>query len=315
MVELNGKPEGLPTGLNMLDGKIHGWNPGDLIILAARPSVGKTAFALNAMLAVIRQGIPSIMFSCEMQPKQIAERCFGILTSTRIESLRQGVNVAQEVENARRAQQIMQNFKGFAYDSDLTLSIPKIQDRARAHVATHGASLIIVDYVQRIRLGEKTGSIREEIVKVSGALQSLAKELKSPILTLSQIGRSGDDAPKMANMKESGSLEEDADVVIILDKMTDDRRDKAAAAFQISDDATKNKLIGIEVAKNRHGCTGGVIALFHKDIQRFSAITQTYEPEYIPTYNPKFIRDVSAPKTEQLDYFPDYDDGDDDTPF
>jgi len=317
MIELKGKPEGMPTGLNILDGIIHGWNPGDMIIIAARPSVGKTAFALNAMLAVAKQGYPALMFSCEMQPKQIAERCFGILASTRIECLRQDVHVSQELAKVKQAQSIMRGFKGFGYDSDLILSVPKIQTRARAHVEQHGESLIIVDYVQRVRLGEKTNSIREEIVGVSGALQSLAKELKSPLIVLSQIGRSGDDAPKMANMKESGSLEEDADVVIILDKLTDARLESAIKFYNVTDAKIKKSLIGIEIAKNRHGPTDKMISIFNKEIQRFSAITNRYQEVSYPPRVPEIAwRDHTESKTAQ-DMFesPGYDDGDEDVPF
>jgi len=272
IAELNGKPSGCPTGLSVLDGYIHGWDKGDYITLGAKPGTGKSAFAINAMIAAAQNNVPVLMFSCEMTPERICSRCFGILTGMHAYSLQRGFNTHKEVSAAKLAAKEMRSFKAMHIDPVMRLTMPRIRQMSKQQVDKYGTSLIIVDYIGRIKLGRRTESRRHEMEAISGEFQGLAKELNTPVLVLSQINAEGE-------FKEAAAINEDSDIAIKFENLDDKQLTKAAADYQITNKWIVERLIGMRLSKNRNGPVGNKYIIFEKETQRFYPVTQEITQE------------------------------------
>ncbi len=298
---------GIPTGFTKLDEMLSGLQPSDMLVLAARPSVGKTAFSLNIASNIAnRQNKGVILFSLEMSKEQLVQRLLcmeGRVDSTR---LRTGFLARNEFPKVQQAAEVLRNAPLFIDDTP-NISVMEMRSKARRHAAKHPCDLIIVDYLQLMTGGGGRSENRQvEIADISRSIKGLARELKVPVIALSQLSREAekDDSgmPKLSHLRESGAIEQDADVVMML------------ARLPAHESEGRSNVIRLNVAKQRNGPTGMLELLFEQNIQLFRNLTDgTPEP---PPYE-SFDQDAPlepAPVNQSPDYMEDYEE-EDDTPF
>lgn len=215
--EAGGELIGLSTGWKHLDSRINGMREGDFIIVAGRPSMGKTTFAMNIVEHnAAREKNPCLVFSMEMSAPQVIEKMTASLGGISLTSLRRGTLAEEEWAKFTAASKMVQNANLFIDDrGGLTVA----QMRARAHEIKRkagGLDLIMVDYIQLMQA--KAESRTNEITKISAGLKALAKEFKCPVIALSQLSRAveqrNDKRPVMSDLRESGAIEQDADIII-----------------------------------------------------------------------------------------------------
>lgn len=249
---------GIPTGLKDLDNMTAGWQRGDLIVGAARPAVGKTAFALNMALTAARQGHHVVVYSLEMQGEQLGNRLLlsgSALDATR---LRGGKLSAEELTQARIVATGMKQLP-ICVDDSTDMSMDKIRVSARLLKAKGLCEYIIIDYLQLfdMRTGEPNRNREQEVAQATRKAKLLAKELNIPIVLLSQLNRTAETTPghrpELAHLRESGAIEQDADVVFLLYRPAMSRRGEDP----VSGYPTEGLGVVI-VAKQRNGQTGNV---------------------------------------------------------
>jgi len=262
---------GVPSGFKDLDELTSGFQPGDLIIIGGRPGMGKTAFSLNIAQHVgIEMGEPVAFFSLEMSKEQVAMRLLSSLAMVNSVALRKGFITKKDWEKLTDAAVRLSEAPIYIDDSS-QISVLEIRAKARRLKMEKGRlSLIIIDYLQLMR-GRTSYDIREqEIADISRSLKAMAKELKVPVIALSQLNRSvektSDRKPTLANLRESGAIEQDADVIIFL------YRDEV---YNKKNPANKGKAEVI-VAKQRNGPTDTVYLTFLSDYTRFLDYTDRY---------------------------------------
>jgi len=250
------------SGFGDLDGIIGGFHPGEWVIIAARPSVGKTAFVLNIHRNLALEGIPSAMFSVEMSAELITMRLISMESGIPMKSLKSAYISRQELPKLTRAIENIENMPIYIDDTG-NLDIFELRSKARMAVKEFGVKMISIDYLQLLTLGYKVSrkmSRAEELAKISRSIKDLAKELNITIIGLSQVTREVEKRPTkkplLSDLRESGALEQDADVVIFLYKPEKD----------------KENVIVVDVAKNRNGAQGETKLYFHKEIMRFESI-------------------------------------------
>ena len=252
---------GVASGITKLDEMTSGFQRSDMVILAARPSVGKTAFALNiASHAAIQHKKSVLLFSLEMAKEQLVQRL--LCMEGRVDSgrLRSGFLAGNEFPKLTKAASVLDSAPIFIDDTP-NISILDLRSKARKHKAAYGCDMLIVDYLQLMSGSGRSESRQVEISEISRSIKGLARELQCPIIALSQLSREAekDDggAPKLSHLRESGAIEQDADVVMMLSR-------PPAHDLEMSPDA-----IHLNVAKQRNGPTGKVDVLFDRNIQRF----------------------------------------------
>ncbi len=262
---------GVPSGFASLDSLTAGWQKTDLIILAARPSVGKTAFALNlAMNAAMNAGkqFPVAVFSLEMGAGQIVKRMLAAVTEVGMESITRGKMAEHEfIQMSQRMGKLAQ--AKIYIDDQAALNIFELRAKARRLKQKHGIEMILIDYLQLMQASvEKGGNREQEISKISRDLKALAKELEVPIIALSQLNRSVENrkeskVPQLSDLRESGAIEQDADLVMFLYR---------PEYHGITNDAMGETIEGethIHIAKHRNGSTGMEKVRFIKEYQKF----------------------------------------------
>ena len=275
---------GLATGYTKLDEMLSGLQPSDMVVLASRPSVGKTALALNiASHVAIRENRGVMIFSLEMSREQLTQRL--LCMEGRIDSarLRSGFLAKEEMGKLQPAASRLYSAPIYI-DDTANITMLEIRSKARRHKAQHDTQLIVIDYLQ---LMSGAGSSRRaenrqvEISEISRGIKGLARELHVPVLALSQLSREAekDDTgiPKLSHLRESGSIEQDADVVLMLWR---------PPAHQNPQD---ENLIKVSIAKQRNGPTGILDLLFLKNMQRFENMAKSagaLEPDE-EEYNPQ----------------------------
>ncbi len=254
---------GIPTGLTQLDGLTGGWQPGDLIILAARPAMGKTAALLHfARTAALNHGQHTSIFSLEMPTLQLMQRLVASEVPGYSNSdLRRGnlPGGPEQVAHIReQAQRLRTHGHRLHIDDTPGLSIQQLRAKcARLH-AQHPLGLVLVDYIQLMR-GDTKGNREQEIASISRGLKELAKELNAPVIALSQLSRDvekrgGEKRPLLSDLRESGSIEQDADCIIFL------WRGEYYKIAQYEDGTSTTDTILFDVAKHRNGATDEVVA-------------------------------------------------------
>ncbi len=267
---------GLTTGYNRLDKIISGLQGSDLIILAARPSMGKTAFALNiARNVAFQERRPVAVFSLEMSNEQLSMR---LLTSeARIDSsrLKNGFISQEDWQDVTQAASDLNELPIYIDDSP-NITAMEIRAKARKMMQKHGdLGLIIIDYLQLMRASVKSDRRDLEIADISRALKSLAKELNIPVIALSQLNRMleqrSDKRPMMSDLRESGALEQDADIVAFI------YRDEV---YNKEPDNPKKGTAEIIVSKNRNGETGVCHMHFHGAYTRFEELAPDMYQDY-----------------------------------
>lgn len=271
-----GDVTGIPTGFTDLDRMTAGFQRNDLIIVAARPSVGKTAFALNiAQNVAIKARENVAIFSLEMGAEQLVMRMLCAEGNIDAQVLRTGALTAEDWSKLTIAMGTLSN-SGIYIDDTPGLRVNEIRAKCRRLAQEKGLGMILIDYLQLIQGSGRRGENRQqEVSEISRSLKALARELKVPVIALSQLSRGveqrQDKRPMMSDIRESGSIEQDADIVAFLYR--DDYYDKE----------TDNKnMIEIIIAKQRNGPTGTVTLAFKKEFNKFLNIdwSQHREPAH-----------------------------------
>lgn len=266
-----GSVTGVPTGFIDVDGKTAGLQPADLVIVAARPSMGKTAFALNIGMHVGRSGERSVgIFSLEMAREQIFLRLLTAEASVDAHRLRDGTLSDSDMGRLSEALGSLGQARVFIDDSP-GIGVLEMRAKSRLLKETHGLDLLIIDYIQLMQGRGRFDNRALEIASISRNLKGLAKELNVPVVALSQLNRapeaSGDHRPQLSHLRESGALEQDADVVMFIfrEEMYDPKPENEGLAEII-------------VGKQRNGPTGTVKLAFLKQYTRFDNLSTAAEP-------------------------------------
>jgi len=244
---------GIPSGFREIDFFTEGFTKGDLVVVAARPSVGKSSLALAVTYNVAKRGHPTLIFSLEMDAKQIVSRFLAMNSRSDLLALRTGNVFDTEAASALAGVPIL-------IDDTPGISIMELRTKARRASTHDRLEVIVVDYIQLMRTGENEENRVQEIATITRNLKSLARELNVVIIGLSQLSRAAGDSglePKLSTLRESGSLEQDADIVLMLWK---DKDETPAGA---------PRLIHGSIAKNRNGPTGIFQLLFAAEQARF----------------------------------------------
>ena len=264
---------GVPTGFTELDKMTAGLQPSDLIILAGRPSMGKTAFAMNiAQHAAIRDNIGVAVFSLEMSKEQLAMRLLCSVGHVDSQRVRTGRLQDEDWPKLTRAVGYLEQSPMFIDDTP-AISVLEMRAKVRRLSSQHKLGLIVVDYLQLMRGRNATENRTQEISEISRSLKAMAKELNVPVIALSQLNRSlesrTDKRPMMSDLRESGAIEQDADVICFI------YRD------EVYNKAEDNPLKGISeiiIGKQRNGPTGTVKLTFVKEFTMFENLAAFDEP-------------------------------------
>ncbi len=258
---------GLATGINRLDMMTSGLQPGDLVILAARPSMGKTSLALNiAAHAAVHRDATVGIFSLEMSSQQLFFRLLSGEGNLDSHKIRTGRLSADDWSRLTDTYETLSNSR--VYIDDTPGATPmEIRSKARRLRSEHNVGLIVIDYLQLMQLTKRSDSRQQEISEISRSLKGIAKELGVPVLALSQLSRApdqrtGDHRPQLSDLRESGAIEQDADVVMFIFRPEVYEKDPDKA----EDLEGKAEII---VAKQRNGPTGTVPLYFVKQYTRF----------------------------------------------
>ncbi|MCR5784568.1 MAG: replicative DNA helicase [Eubacterium sp.] len=246
-----GSVTGISTGFTDLDYKTSGLQPSDLVLIAARPSMGKTAFALNvAQHIATRLNETVAIFSLEMSKVQLANRLIAMESHVDSQSIRSGQLNDNEWESLVEGAGVIGNSK-LIIDDTPSISISELRSKCRKYKLDHDLKVILIDYLQLMSGNGKTDSRQQEISDISRALKALARELNVPVVALSQLSRAvekrDDKRPMLSDLRESGAIEQDADVVMFLYREDYYNKD------------TENKNVAeVIIAKQRNGPTGTV---------------------------------------------------------
>lgn len=276
---------GIPTGFPDLDKKLSGLHAGEMIVLAARPSMGKTSLAMNivenvALGVTDRQPRPVAVFSLEMSREQLIIRMLGSYARIPAHSIASGYLTPAKHGQLMQAADVLKKAPIYLDDTG-ELDILELRARARRLKRKHDIALFVIDYLQLLSSYDHRRDGRQlEVAHISGSIKNMAKELKVPVLVLSQLNRSPEarerGEPRLADLRDSGSIEQDADVVALLRRPSKYNDDQGAAA------GTSNKAI-VDIAKQRNGPTGEVELVFREEIMRFESIARSgYDDNIAP---------------------------------
>ena len=265
---------GLPTGISKFDEMTTGLRPGDLVVVAGRPAMDKTSLAMNwAEHAALTSGVPVAVFSLEMPAQQLAMRLIASHGRINQQALRSGSLSKEDWARINSASVTLREAKIFI-DDDGSLSPQELRNRARRLKREHGLGLILVDYLQLMEVPGSKENRTNDIAQISRAMKSLAKELELPIIALSQLNRGVESRdnkrPRMADLRESGGIEQDADLITFIyrdEVYNPDSPDKGTAELII--------------AKQRNGPIGTVRTSFLGHLTRFENLaTYSYDAEF-----------------------------------
>ena len=258
---------GIPTGFADLDKLTGGLQPGSLNIIAARPSMGKTAFALNiAQYAALHKEVPVLIFSLEMSAEQLASRLLSAEAEINLKELQQTKNVRPDQWNSLTNAVARLSKSPIYIDDSSMLTTLELRSRCRRFFAKQHDKhcLIIVDYLQLMANARKSENRQQEVSDISRALKGVAREFEAPVIALSQLSREvekrgSDKRPMLSDLRDSGAIEQDADLVAFLYRPAYYEQDKVSA----------DPSAEVAVAKHRNGPTGKVDLIFYKEFSRF----------------------------------------------
>lgn len=261
---------GVRTGYQDLDRMTNGFQRGDLIILAARPAMGKTALALNlGMYTALRNPGAVAFFSLEMPADSLMKRLLSAKSQVEGNKLRGGNITDEELNRLNEAGNELGAAKIFIDDS-ASIKVSQIFSKCRKLMSEHGLSLIVIDYLQLISgSGRNSGDNRQqEVSEISRNLKILAKEMNCPVIALSQLSRSveqrNDKQPMLSDLRESGAIEQDADIVMFLY-----REDYYKKPGEQEERADVNEVVDLNLAKHRNGSVGHISLVFNKSVSAF----------------------------------------------
>ncbi len=261
---------GVPSGFADLDEMTTGFQPSELVIVAARPSMGKTALCLNIATHAGIEGHGVAIFSLEMSKDALVQRMLCAEARVDSQAVRRGMLRDNDFTRLARAAGILQSCPIWIDDTP-ALTLLEMRSKARRLKADNDLKMVVVDYLQLMRSPEYSNNRVQEISDISRSLKQLARELEVPVVALSQLSRAseqrgGDRRPVLSDLRDSGAIEQDADVVLFIHRpeMYRDQREEAEQKGEPIDG--KAELI---VAKHRNGPTGGLDLFFHKQFTRF----------------------------------------------
>jgi replicative DNA helicase len=259
----DGQLMGVPSGFADLDALTNGFHSGQLILVAARPALGKSTLALDFVRAAsIRHNLPSIVFSLEMGKAEIAMRLLSAETSIPLQKMRKGMIEAKDWTTIAATRGRIENAPLYIDDSP-NMTLVEIRAKCRRLKQRVGLKMIVIDYLQLMTSGKKVESRQQEVSEFSRALKLLAKELQVPVIALSQLNRGpeqrSDRKPQLSDLRESGSLEQDADMVILLHRESAYEKDNPRAGEA-----------DFIVAKHRNGPTDTITVGFQGHYSRFA---------------------------------------------
>lgn len=283
----DGRLTGVTTGLIDLDQKLGGLHPSDLLILAGRPSMGKTALALNIAINAAKTGARVFFPSLEMSKGQLGLRALADFANVSGDRLRKGMVTREDLHKVEDARDYFRSLP-ISIDDTGGIHIAKLCARARRQHRKAGLDLIVVDYLQLITTDAGKGGNRvQEVSQITGALKALAKELNVPVLALSQLSRQvesrDDKRPMLSDLRESGSIEQDADVVMFVyrEEYYLGRSEPAEGSAKHPEwQDAMSKVLGkaeVIVGKQRHGPIGTVNLAFDSDLTRFGNLAKPLE--------------------------------------
>lgn len=266
------KIRGVPTGFRDLDTMLAGFQKSDLIILAARPSMGKTALALNFAHNVgVQSSAPVLIFSLEMSKEQLVDRLLSMESGVDAWALRTGNLNDSDFEKIGQAMGTLSEAQIYIDDTP-GITVSDMRTKARREAHQHDLGLIVVDYLQLMSGGSRfggDGNRVQEISEISRGLKGIARELNVPVLALSQLSRSVENRspqiPQLSDLRESGSIEQDADVVAFIYREE-----------YYNPETDRKKLTDIFIKKHRNGPTGGVELYFDNEKQRFRSVDNNH---------------------------------------
>ncbi|GAA5160060.1 replicative DNA helicase [Ornithinimicrobium tianjinense] len=264
-----GEMVGVPTGFTDLDELTNGLHPGQMIIVAARPAVGKSTFALDvARAAAIKHKLATVVFSLEMSRTEIAMRLLSAESEIPLQNMRKGNMRDRDWTKLAETQGRIHDAPLFIDDSP-NMSLMEIRAKCRRLKQRHNLKMVIVDYLQLMSSGKRVESRQQEVAEFSRALKLLAKELEVPLIALSQLNRGPeqrtDKKPQMSDLRESGSIEQDADVVILLHRESLYERE-----------SPREGEADVIVAKHRNGPTDTVVVAFQGHYSRFTNMASNF---------------------------------------
>lgn len=257
---------GVPTGFPSIDKVTQGWQNTDMIVVAARPSMGKTAFALSMIINIAAQGIQCCLFSCEMSKNQIVKRILSMTSGLNSSLLRGGNLNSDEWQHLDSFVPFCESLPIYI-DDESSMSVQSFKTKSKKYVSEYGCKIIVVDYLQLMR--EKGSQNREqEVANISHAMKDVAKELNVPVIALAQLNRSvesrqGDKRPQLSDLRDSGSIEQDADIVCFIHR-------PEKYGIDLTEDGISTEGLGqIIIAKNRNGVVCDVNLHFTSELAKF----------------------------------------------
>ena len=269
-----GALRGLKTGFRDLDKKTAGFQQGDLIIIGARPAMGKTTFAQNLaynIASINKRGV--LFFSMEMAANEIVDRMISDVSGVDNWKMRTGNLTDEEFSRINDALGEMDELPIYIDDTS-SMTIMDVRNKARRAAHDHDIGIVIVDYLTLIQgLSRYAGNRVQEVTEISRGLKILARELKIPVIALAQLSRNvtgrDDPRPVLSDLRESGSIEQDADLVMFLHRPDYYR--------QNDDNYEETHITELLVQKHRHGAVGKIELYFHPELLRFMSLDKTYE--------------------------------------
>jgi replicative DNA helicase len=268
---------GVPTGLIRLDNLTNGFQSSDLIILAGRTSMGKTAFSLSILIEpVVNQKIPVAFFSLEMSKEQVAGRIQSIVSKVDVSKIVKKQLSFEEINMLESKCRKLEDAPLYI-DDTANISLLELKTKSRKLVRENGVRMIVVDYLQLMRSGMKTTSREQEIAEISKGLKAIAKELNIPVIALSQLSRNveqrgGDKKPMLSDLRESGQIEQDADMVLFCFR-------PEYYALQdynwFGDTLDTRRLFMLIIAKHRNGVLGEIPLTFYGEYTQITNHSQT----------------------------------------
>ncbi len=290
--------QGLMTGFVKLDALTNGFKGGQLIILAARPAVGKTTLAMNMVTNIAeKHNVSCAVFSLEMTKNELAQRMLCSKGSVSMDRALKGRLTDEDWTKLYNAQKKLNDLNIFVDDTAMT-SVPKILSKCRRLKARHNLGLVVIDHIQLMKAVKESDSRQQEVSEISRSLKMLAKELDVPVIALSQLsrgitGRKGG-KPMLSDLRESGAIEQDADIVMFIH-----RPDLMADEKELISGKVEKNVAEIIVEKNRSGSTGTAKLLFKGEWTKF------INPP------PEYLSEKDAPKeykrAEKSDEKPEFD--------
>lgn len=271
-----GMPLGIQSGYGDLDNIIEGFKDSELTYLAARPSVGKTSLGLNIIEKIaIDNGVSTGMFSLEMPVKELIHRMTCSIARIDSNELKRGKISGEDIKKIQTSFVKILSSPFYVVDKP-GLTLPKLIGAARRMIHNRKIKILFIDYLGLLKSGSRHAKKHDEIDELSKGLKTLSRELQIPLVVLCQLNRNSatqDRAPMMSDLRESGSLEEDADKIILLHRKKTQEEDMPSIVDEID----------VNVAKHRNGPTGRCLMMFHKKYTRFEQASKIH-----PTQNPAY---------------------------